>query len=411
MRILLGLALIAGAIGANFAHAGDARVTFEDGDRVVFMGNTFAERLREYNYFETLLASAYPEKNLTFRNLAWSADEITLRPRPLDFGDIHTHLANQKADVIFLCYGANESFAGEAGLSQFRRDLGEFLRSMLARRYNGETRPKLVLVSPIPQEPIEAKPDVVSRNVEIAAYASAMRQVATAYDVTYVDLFGALTKLSQSGSHPPLTFNGVHLHNYGAWVVSHVMMNELNLSSASTDVSIDAQAETGDTSAGVLSNIARDQSAIRFDMAWGHLLSPSLPGYAVVPGGLAPIHPVIRVTNLDPGTYRLTRDGVDVVTASHTDWAKGVVIYDDETWPLVEQLRELIDEKNQLFFDRYRAINGYYIYGGRKEPFGVVSFPPEMSRFDELVAELDGKIHEHSQPPAAESYELNPVGE
>ena len=49
----------------------------------------------------------------------------------------------------------------------------------------------------------------------------------------------------------------------------------------------------------------------------------------------------------------------------------------------------MVLRKSRLFFDRYRAVNGYYIYGGRKEPFGVHSFPPEMVRFDELVGELD----------------------
>ena len=42
-------------------------------------------------------------------------------------------------------------------------------------------------------------------------------------------------------------------------------------------------------------------------------------------------------------------------------------------------------------------MNGYYIYGGRKEPFGVHSFPPEMVRFEELVGELDREAAELAQ--------------
>ena len=33
------------------------------------------------------------------------------------------------------------------------------------------------------------------------------------------------------------------------------------------------------------------------------------------------------------------------------------------------------NEKNLQFFYDYRAVNGYYIYGGRKKPFGVDQLP------------------------------------
>ena len=74
---------------------------------IVFIGNTFAERLQNNNYFETLLYRSFPDRNLKVRNLAWSADEITLRPRPLNFGTLDEHLHQQKADVVFAFFGLN----------------------------------------------------------------------------------------------------------------------------------------------------------------------------------------------------------------------------------------------------------------------------------------------------------------
>ena len=49
--------------------------------------------------------------------------------------------------------------------------------------------------------------------------------------------------------------------------------------------------------------------------------------------------------------------------------------------PTAEQrtLAEAVRRKNELFFYRWRAVNGEYIYGRRKEPFGVVNFPAEMA--------------------------------
>src|SRR5690606_28856189 len=82
---------------AASAAADSSPVAFQQDDRVIFRGNTFAERMRQFSYFETLLLERFPEKGLTFRNLGWSADEVDLRPRPLDFGDIHFHLEDKAA--------------------------------------------------------------------------------------------------------------------------------------------------------------------------------------------------------------------------------------------------------------------------------------------------------------------------
>lgn len=56
------------------------------------------------------------------------------------------------------------------------------------------------------------------------------------------------------------------------------------------------------------------------------------------------------------------------------------------------ELRELVRQKNQLFFYRYRPLNAEYVVGRRLNPFGSVNFPGEMARLDERVAEYEKKI-------------------
>ena len=51
-----------------------------------------------------------------------------------------------------------------------------------------------------------------------------------------------------------------------------------------------------------------------------------------------------------------------------------------------------IDEKNLQFWHDYRAVNGFYIYGGRKKPFGVVNFPPEFAKLRKMIANRDARI-------------------
>jgi hypothetical protein len=93
------------------------------GDRVVLVGNTLAERMQQHGHFETLLHSRFPELELVVRNLGWSADEISLRPRSKDFKDHGHTLGDHQASVILAFFGFNESFAGPEGLSRFEADL------------------------------------------------------------------------------------------------------------------------------------------------------------------------------------------------------------------------------------------------------------------------------------------------
>jgi glucose/arabinose dehydrogenase len=55
-------------------------------------------------------------------------------------------------------------------------------------------------------------------------------------------------------------------------------------------------------------------------------------------------------------------------------------------------LRREVNEKNLQHWYDYRAVNGYYIYGDRKKPFGVVNFPAEFARLRRMVALRDERV-------------------
>src|SRR3546814_9652877 len=106
------------------------------GSTIVFIGNTFAERLQEHNYFETLLYQSFPDRKLRVRNLAWSADEVNLRPRPMNFGTLDEHLRQQEAGIIFASFGLNDAFDGPDRLESFRKELGKMLSDRKSTRLN-----------------------------------------------------------------------------------------------------------------------------------------------------------------------------------------------------------------------------------------------------------------------------------
>ena len=57
-------------------HAADQPESFElrDSDRVIFLGDTLMEREQQSGWIELMLTTRYPDRNITFRNLGWSAD-------------------------------------------------------------------------------------------------------------------------------------------------------------------------------------------------------------------------------------------------------------------------------------------------------------------------------------------------
>ncbi|MBU6401879.1 MAG: hypothetical protein KGS61_16305, partial [Verrucomicrobia bacterium] len=62
--------------GQPFALPAEPPRPFElrEGDRVVFVGDTLVEREQEYGYLEARMTAQFPDRNVTFRNLGWSAD-------------------------------------------------------------------------------------------------------------------------------------------------------------------------------------------------------------------------------------------------------------------------------------------------------------------------------------------------
>ena len=57
-----------------------------------------------------------------------------------------------------------------------------------------------------------------------------------------------------------------------------------------------------------------------------------------------------------------------------------------------DKLKAAVNEKNLQFWYDYRAINGCYIYGGRKAPFGIVNFPAEFAKLRKMVENREKRV-------------------
>ncbi len=181
------------------AIALSAPFEFKSTDRVALIGSTVIEREQRYGYWEAMLTERYP--GIRFRNLGWSGDDVfgtARRAFDLDQPDIgrkrlvELTLA-EKPTVIVICYGANEAFAGEAGLSKFKKGYEKLLDEL------APAKARIILMSP---PPLEDKgrplPDPAPRNKRLAIYRDAIKHIAESRGLPFADLFHTLGEGKES---------------------------------------------------------------------------------------------------------------------------------------------------------------------------------------------------------------------
>lgn len=408
------------------------------GDRIVVIGNTFAERMALFGHFETALSARYPDHRFTFRNLGWSGDTVLIRQRPYGFGEMHRHLGDQKADVILACFGMADSFGGSRGLPGFRGDLTRFVGELLGHHYNGRSAPRLALISPIARESIAPgfEDETIAHNRDLAAYTAVMREVAADFKIPFADLFSpSATFVERQAAFPAdlgpaplvgdeilaatgrLTFNGIHLTDTGYWVVSRWLLAALGHESAPWDVTLDRGGGRPESSGTVISDVEFTENGVRFLAADLELPPPPAPVAAakLPPGAAEPrALPRLRVLGLRPGQYELIVDGTRVGVADAVELqGRGMFLPPGSGagsgagMELTGRLRRLIVEKNNQFFHLWRPVNTEYIFGRRTKPFGVVNFPGELEALARLIGDLEGEIHARCQSPGPRSFELS----
>jgi hypothetical protein len=198
------------------AAAQQVKLELNKGDHIAIIGNTLADRLQHFGHLEAMLHYRFPEHGLVVRDLGFSGDTLTERPRSDNFGTPDEWLTKVEADVIFAFFGYNESYAGDAGLPQFRKDLEAFVDHTLGQQYNGESAPRLVLCSPITFEDLKSPhlPNGKEQNQNLGLYSGEMAAVAAKRMLPFADLFHHPQKEMQ------ITINGVHVTEFGSNLVA-----------------------------------------------------------------------------------------------------------------------------------------------------------------------------------------------
>ncbi len=386
---------------ASTASAVLAEAPILPGDRVAIVGNTFADQIREHGYLETLLLQRTRENPVSIRNLGWGGDMLTLRDRPTNFPTEESTLTAHKTDVIIACFGLGESFNGEVGLEDFKKNVAAFIASHRGKKYNGKKEVRLVLVSPIAHEDFgRLTPMAETRNRQLEAYSKAMGVVAAEYGVPFVDLYTPMKYIMEEPGAPKLTTNGIHLNSYGYWAVARYLFDTLVTGENETvreqpwRIEVDAKKGSGSSEGLRLEKVKVLYDGVSFLAIeeFGPTLAP--PADGSLPPQLAGLRDILTVENLKPGNYELTIDGQLVATAPASEWSRGIPVDASPAHIEAETLREAVNDKNRQFVYSWKAYNQVHIVGERRNSPSGQSLSGEVIEFNNITKEREVELRD-----------------
>ena len=407
MSVHRTLSWILGISALSLGASADEPPRFEwkDGDRVVLIGDTLIERDQTFGYLETIVSAQNPGKSITFRNLGWSADTVLGLSRSgfgkadEGFRQLKEHVVGLKPTVLIVGYGMAASFDGEAGLPRFVSGLNTMLDAVTP------SGARVVFLSPIAHEELgRSLPAPTMHNKNLAAYRDAIRKLAEKRKGWFVDLFEPTLSAHDYGIDP-LTDNGIHLSAYGSWYLASVIDMELRQVKRDPgwSVGLDARGDRVRSSGTNVVGLEVTPDRIKFEVTDATLPAPPPPPGApksvIWVGGKRSL----RIAGLAPGRYTLSVDGKAVAAGEADLWAKGVPPIVGPEYDQVEALRKTINDKNQLYFYRWRPQNETYLFGFRKHEQG--NNAREVPLFDPLVEAKEKEVAK-LRTPVPHVYEL-----
>jgi lysophospholipase L1-like esterase len=373
----------------------EAEPLIKSGDRVVFLGGTFIERMQNYGHVEAEIAARV--SRVTFRNLGWSGDNVWGESRAVfgtvsqGFERLQRDMTLAKPSVIIISYGVNEAHAGKDGLSRFIAGY-QILLDALERH-----EATIVLVTPRYYENLGPPlPDPRVYNSKLKLYIEAIDSLAKSQNLSVVHLSERksieMDKVKNEvqpnnwrvlPEHSGLTSNGIHFTSRGYQTLAQGIADGLGLPK-----SIFSVTETKGTNVDVTNYVATLDS-VKFVMTPNRIPSLGLStNFDDVEVNANQVR--LRITDLRAGRYGVYIDDIKVLRSTANELKIGVTLPTSFQHSVVKRAYELTAEKNTMFFHRHRPQNETYLFLFRKHEQGNNAV--EIPQFDPIVDGFEKKI-------------------
>ncbi|QEC51893.1 lysophospholipase L1-like esterase [Anseongella ginsenosidimutans] len=377
---------------------------FRKGERIVFLGGSLFENELKEGYIEFALATRWPGRELTFRNLGWTGDNVfgearsTFTSTPTAYQQLFQQIRSTRPDYVLIAYGTVEAQKGSAGLDAFSKGLEVIIDSVDA--LGAQT----ILLSTIPVKLAGTPENTVIQNKYLKTYSDAISGIASKRKKRFIDLY---TPVSQHKG-AIYAYNGIHLNDEGYYYLAGLLEKAFGWPARGEKVAIDAAANSGGANSG-------SGEKVEFSIE-EKLLPLPVPASsqetskASSQGTPAPADPSVSVSiqirGLKAGRYMLTENGKELLTASADELAKGITLDKGVSQEQSARLSDSIGRKNNLFFQQYRPLNRTYILGFREYEQG--RHKKGLQDLGLIITRVEEEIHQHCKP-VKKNYALSPV--
>ncbi len=405
--------LFALLLAASPAMAAD--FALNDGDRVVFYGDSITDQRLYTTFVEAYVTTRFPKKNVTFVHSGWGGDRVTGGGGgPVD-KRLKRDVLAYKPTVITIMLGMND-----ASYQPFKTEIFdtyskgyEHIVQTLKTELPGT---RLTLIQPSPFDDVTRAPNFEGGyNQVLLKYGDYVKELASKNGALVADLNTTLTeatKKAEKVNHDQaVQFNPdrVHPAPAGQLLMAEGLLKAWNAPDVVSQVEIDAKAGTFAGTNAVVKEFATGNS-----IAWTQQdealpfpldLDDKVTGLALASSDFldALDRQIVKVSNLTAAEYTLKIDGQDVGTFTKEQLAAGVNLGGMKT-PMWQQARQVLDHirtHNDAHNVRWRVLSEA-TYGEYE-----AAYQEAHQAIGRLEAEVVKKIHATAQPKP-HRFELSP---
>ena len=250
---LLALCALFAFHPSSVAAGENRKLTLEDGDRVLLIGDVLIERENNYGALETKMRQEFPGKKFAVRNLGYSGDtplgasRASFDPVAKGIEQLEEQLAVVKPTVAIIGYGMAASleeltyrkndpalnpdparYGTDHTPARLKREVAQLMDLITKHSAGGKVR--FVILGPIAHEDLRGSrpglPNPAEHNVLLAAYRRSLAELATEKNVPFIQ---AEWK-SQGIALDFGTDNGIHLTERGYRALSEGVAAQLGWS-------------------------------------------------------------------------------------------------------------------------------------------------------------------------------------
>lgn len=407
-----------------------AKIELEDGDSLVFLGDSITHQCLYTQYVEDYFYTRFPGKRFKLHNAgvggarAWDALQR-----------FDKDVAAFKPKYVTILLGMNDGtyqpFNQEV-FDIYRKDMTELLDKL------DSVGAKAIPMTPTmfdsrADQARNSKREPESQllyNSVLAYYGTWLREVSYQRGLGFVDMWGPLNNLTleQRKTEPGFTMiaDAVHPGPVGQVVMATAIVSDMGLPRQVSNIRVSkgANKPVGNGSGGKLTDLQWENDAVSF--TW---TANSLPwvvpedaqaGAKLTKLGHKLSREALEVQGLVPGRYTLTIDGAEVGTYSDAQLARHVELQENAKTPQHQQAAQVADLNSQRNSGPVRALRGewsqFQRYARAKRTaemqpdnasvqMQVVEWTKKIEGMDERVAahiaaakEIEDKIFEVNQP-------------